>query len=423
MLANRRSEGNSRPRRRVEVYARQAKDGTLVAHATEIKARATRRLGELMEVQRKDGLLKRGGSRVPRKPLPKTLAQQGIDKNLADRARKAAAQSEEEFEVQVATVKAVAVAAVEGDRSIVKAARARQQAEKKARRDEREVELGAKIMALPAKRFGVILADPPPSFEVWSSDTGMDRAAANHYPTESLAAIKALRVADIAASDCVLFLWATNPMLPQAIETMTAWGFAYVTNWVWVKTKAITGYWNRGKHELLLLGTRGKVVAPAQGEQWESVLVGANAKHSAKPEEVYLMIESYFPHVPKIELYARRRRPGWEAWGNEVWPSQTNDVRTETAGPVSAEVSPKGDRRDGVYPARALRAGGARHTIRRAAIAEFSAAIPPKRWRTKDQLDGLVRQTSPLRGAPRADPAFPRREPKRSTTKHPHCLD
>ena len=75
----------------LEVYARQAKDGTLVAHATEIKARATRRLGELMEVQRKDGVLKRGGSRVSKKPLPKTLAQQGIDKNLADRARKAAA--------------------------------------------------------------------------------------------------------------------------------------------------------------------------------------------------------------------------------------------------------------------------------------------------------------------------------------------
>ena len=75
--------------------------------------------------------------------------------------------------------------------------------------------------------FGVIYADPPWRFEPYTRDTGMDRAADNHYPTMTLDEIKALDVPSIAAEDCVLFLWATAPMLPQALEVMTAWGFTY----------------------------------------------------------------------------------------------------------------------------------------------------------------------------------------------------
>jgi hypothetical protein len=105
-----------------------------------------------------------------------------------------------------------------------------------------------------APLYGVIFADPPWRFEPYSRITGMDRAADNHYVTMALDEIKALPVP--AAPDCVLFLCATALMLPQALETMAAWGFSYRTHLVWVKDRVGTGYWARNKHELLLIGTR-----------------------------------------------------------------------------------------------------------------------------------------------------------------------
>ena len=125
---------------------------------------------------------------------------------------------------------------------------------KQAARAERESELATKQLALPAKRFGVIYADPPWRFEVYSRDTGLDRDASNHYPVQALEKIKALDVASIAAPDSVLFLWATAPMLPEALEVMAAWGFEYRTHFVWAKDRAGTGYWNRNQHELCWSG-------------------------------------------------------------------------------------------------------------------------------------------------------------------------
>ena len=129
---------------------------------------------------------------------------------------------------------------------------------KKVARDKRERELGAKVAALPQKKYGVIVADPEWRWEPWSSETGMDRAADNHYPTSCLEVIKARDVPSIAASDCVLWLWATIPMLPHALDVMSAWGFDYVSHYVWGKDKIGMGYWARERHELLLIGTRGR---------------------------------------------------------------------------------------------------------------------------------------------------------------------
>jgi N6-adenosine-specific RNA methylase IME4 len=157
------------------------------------------------------------------------------------------------------------------------------QAEKRERRARLEVKLGARQRALPDQRYGVILADPPWRFEPYSRVTGMDRAAENHYPTSALEDIKAFDVRSIAAPDCVLFLWATAPMLPQAIEVMAAWGFVYKTCAVWAKDRIGTGYWFRNKHEILLLGTRGHVPAPAPGTQWPSLIEAPVGRHSEKP--------------------------------------------------------------------------------------------------------------------------------------------
>jgi N6-adenosine-specific RNA methylase IME4 len=193
------------------------------------------------------------------------------------------------------------------------------QGDKKERRAAREQDLAKRIVALPQKKYGVIFADPEWRFEPWSRLTGMDRAADNHYPTSCTEVIAARDVPSIAADDCVLFLCGTAPMLPHALLVMAAWGFDYRTNFELHKDRIITGYWNRNRHEHLLVGVKGKIPAPALGAQWDSVIETAVGQHSEKPVRVLEMIEAYFPNLPKIELNRRGpARPGWDAWGNEA---------------------------------------------------------------------------------------------------------
>jgi len=206
-------------------------------------------------------------------------------------------------------------------------------------RANREAELAKEQRALPAQRFGVIVADPEWRFEPWSRKSGMDRSADNHYPTSCLEVIKARNVPSIAAEDCVLFLWATAPMLPHALAVMDAWGFEYRSNYVWSKDRVGTGYWNRNAHEHLLIGVKGNVPAPAPGTQRPSLIEGRVTKHSAKPETFLEMIEQYFPTLPKIELNHRGPpRPGWSAWGYEA--DLTEHAANTTAASEPAQDSP-----------------------------------------------------------------------------------
>ena len=187
------------------------------------------------------------------------------------------------------------------------------------RRAAREAALAARQAALPDKRYGVIVADPEWRWEPYSRETGMDRAADNHYPTSATDTIAARDVPSIAADDCVLFLWATVPMLPDALRVMEAWGFTDKSHAVWDKVHIGTGYWFRNRHELLLVGTKGDIPAPAMGTQIASVWTIVRKQHSAKPEQFLELIEEYFPNLPKIELNRRGpARPGWDAWGNET---------------------------------------------------------------------------------------------------------
>jgi len=206
---------------------------------------------------------------------------------------------------------------------VVTTLRADATAAKKERRKEREITLAGKIKALPDKKFGVIWADPEWKFKPFNEETGMDRAPDNHYPTSETDDICARDVPGIAANDCVLFLWATAPMLLDALRVLEAWGFEYKTHMIWAKERSGAargpGYWFSGEHELLLIGTRGNVVAPAMGEQWRSVITARVGEHSEKPEVFLEMVEEYFPNLPKIELNRRGApRPGWDAWGNEA---------------------------------------------------------------------------------------------------------
>lgn len=250
---------------------------------------------------------------------PETLDEQGIGKDLAKQARAAAAMPEKKFEADVAKAVAVAVASVEGAGEVIKAARAEKHKERQAKRAQRERTVAAKIVALPTKKYGVIYADPEWQFGFWS-EAGKDISSAdNEYDTSELDVIKKRDVPSISADDCILFLWATVPMMPQALEVMAAWGFQYKSNFVWVKNKAGTGFWNRNKHEILLLGTKGKMPAPAQGDQWPSAIEADVRAHSQKPDKFAELIEVYFPTIPKIELNLRGTpRPGWDGWGNEA---------------------------------------------------------------------------------------------------------
>jgi N6-adenosine-specific RNA methylase IME4/ParB-like chromosome segregation protein Spo0J len=191
---------------------------------------------------------------------------------------------------------------------------------KNLKREEREAALAERTAAtadeIGSKLYGVIYADPPWRFEPWSRQTGMDRAADNHYPTMTLDDIIGQRIP--AAADCVLFMWATAPMLVEALEVMRAWGFAYKTHCTWSKTRQGTGYWFRSAHELLLVGTRGEVPAPAPGSQSSSVIEAAPARHSEKPAVFAEMIEALFPNAARLEMFARQSREGWDRWGNEA---------------------------------------------------------------------------------------------------------
>jgi N6-adenosine-specific RNA methylase IME4 len=225
--------------------------------------------------------------------------------------------TDEKFESFIEDTKAVITAATIGDSAIVAAARKRIYEQKRAARAAKERELGARQCALPSAKYGVILADPEWKFPRWS-EKGLTSAPENHYPTSEIEVIKARDVPSICAKDCVLFLWATVPMLPQCLEVMKAWGFDYASHFCWIKPKWATGYWNRNKHELLLIGTRGSIPAPAPGTQFASAFETPTGRHSEKPEIVHQMIDKMFPSLPRIELNARKRREGWDSWGNEV---------------------------------------------------------------------------------------------------------
>jgi N6-adenosine-specific RNA methylase IME4 len=298
-------------------YARQAGNRRLEVQAAEIRYRAERKLGEIMEERARIGLLAKGGrpyhTGLTDYPV-ETLAKQGINKYLADRARKYAAIPEATFEKMLAARRERFEANESRDCTLLDMNKI-----KRERRAEREEKLGQRICALPRRKYGVIVADPEWRFEPWSRETGLDRGAENHYPTSSLEVIKARDVPSIAADDSALGLWATVPMLPQALIVMAAWGFDYKTHWCWAKDRIGPGYWNRNKHEIFLLGTRGDVPCPAPGEQWDSLLEAPRRGHSEKPEIFLEMIETYFPNLPKIELNRRGPpRKGWDAWGNEV---------------------------------------------------------------------------------------------------------
>ncbi len=165
-------------------------------------------------------------------------------------------------------------------------------------------------------KYRCIYADPPWDYENKKTGGGLSSAAIQKYQTMSLEEIKNLPVPDIAMKDSCLFLWATTPLLPEGFEVMKAWGYKYKTAIYWRKIMSLgMGYWFRGQVELLLFGTKGKVKAFRC--QKPNFIQTRARKHSQKPDEFYGLIEGLGLN-PKIELFARERREGWDAIGNQL---------------------------------------------------------------------------------------------------------
>ena len=163
--------------------------------------------------------------------------------------------------------------------------------------------------------YSVIYADPPWSYDHPISDS---RRIENQYPTMSIDEICALDVQSISADDAILFLWVTTPMLEKGFRVLNAWGFEYRTSMVWIKPSIGMGQWVRQRHELLLIGVKGNIPTPKDGDKPDSVIEAPRLEHSKKPEIVYEIIEKMYPELPKVELFSRNKRNGWETWGFEA---------------------------------------------------------------------------------------------------------
>ncbi|HWK52454.1 MAG TPA: MT-A70 family methyltransferase [Steroidobacter sp.] len=163
------------------------------------------------------------------------------------------------------------------------------------------------------QKFPIIYADPATRYV---SGFG-DRSIENHYPTMTLDELCALPVSDLALPDAVLFIWTTVPQLRNTMTMIEAWGFTYVSSWCWDKVDPGTGHWGFNQHEELLIAKRGKFPAPVPGMQPRSIYREKKTEHSAKPDWFAEQIETIWPALPKIELFARRARPGWAVWGNQ----------------------------------------------------------------------------------------------------------
>ena len=191
------------------------------------------------------------------------------------------------------------------------------------------------------KKYNIILADPPWTFETYS-DKGKGRSPENHYDCMTLEDISNLNVSEIADEDCILFLWVTFPMLRKIFDSrlIEKWGFEYKTcAFNWFKKNKIkdsffwgTGYYSRANTELCLLATKGKPKRVSRGVhqvvsetddldfEWLDTeqLVTRVEEHSKKPNIVRDKIILLCGDLPRIELFARQKVEGWDAWGLEV---------------------------------------------------------------------------------------------------------
>jgi len=174
-------------------------------------------------------------------------------------------------------------------------------------------------------KYKTILADPPWSYRSTACQGSVD----DHYKTMTVNDIQNMPIRDIVSGDSVLILWCTWPQIKEGISIIDSWGFEYVTGFPWIKIRSVStnlwgkteikvpygvGYWARGCSEMVLIGKKGNA-KPPQNHDFLGLL-SPNVYHSRKPDDIYEYAESL--PGPYLELFARRKREGWDVFGNEV---------------------------------------------------------------------------------------------------------
>jgi len=160
------------------------------------------------------------------------------------------------------------------------------------------------------QKYGTILADPP-----WDIDQRGNYGAVHHYGLMTLDRIKAMPIKDLAQDNAHCWLWVTNGAMRQGYEVLEAWGFSVKGIMTWVKPRLGLGVYLRNATEHMLFATRGKAPARFHGQPtWGFYPL---QDHSHKPEEQFAIIERISPG-PYLELFARRKQPGWDVWGDEI---------------------------------------------------------------------------------------------------------
>lgn len=176
------------------------------------------------------------------------------------------------------------------------------------------------MIPFPNKKYQIIYADPPWRFKIWSKK-GSKKSPP--YECQGLEWIKNLPVQNIADENCVLFLWVTFPFLEVCFDVIRAWDFEYATTgFTWIKTTKTgkyhygLGYWTRANPEICLIFKKGE---PKRiDKSIPNLVVSQVREHSRKPDEVRNRIVELMGDLSRIELFARERVEGWDAWGDEV---------------------------------------------------------------------------------------------------------
>tara|TARA_Y100000114_G_scaffold157167_2_gene187694 strand:+ start:11549 stop:12094 length:546 start_codon:yes stop_codon:yes gene_type:complete len=179
------------------------------------------------------------------------------------------------------------------------------------------------LISFPKKKYNIIYADPAWSFKSWSKK-GNKRSADIHYNVMSIDQIKKLPVKKICKKDCILFIWVTYPLLKEGLETIKSWNFKYKTcafSWIKKNKKSDSifiglGYWTRSNNEICLLATKGK--PKRVSKKVRQVIIEKIREHSRKPDTIRNRIVELCGDLPRIELFARQKTPGWDVWGNEI---------------------------------------------------------------------------------------------------------
>lgn len=293
------------------IAAYQRKQGAGLASqqdAAEVILDATRKLGQLLIQMPKDhggGNVSRGPrAGTKREPAVAPVASYGITKKAAAVAQQVAAMPARQYEEAKAEAR---------KRSARPTASAVLASKRTAEKAEKTAELRSKPVPKPSGRFDVIAVDPPWRYGKRAEDS--THRGRNPYPDMAIDEIMALPVEKHAEASCILWLWTTNAFVHESFHCLARWGFEPKTILTWAKNKMGTGDWLRGQTEHCILAVRGKPTVQLTNE---TTLLRADAReHSRKPEEFYSLVERLCPGT-KLEMFAREKRRGWQAWGAET---------------------------------------------------------------------------------------------------------